>query len=897
MAKVIYTGPLNPVIFARAKKEAEKAERIKGYTPRVIKTPAHTVVYSKTGKEVKAVVMDMLAPITFSIPGSAIPVAPNFLHLHPDLPEKVYGRENYAKATGVTQNWGFNEEGVIDNTVLQLFSNLPIGFNFYYSAIKNPRPGYGWIYKPHDYSFFETGIQRDIGSTFMFDAAERYDESGDLSLGLVENRRGFNPSNPFSTVEPFDIGGEGGFVFSLKKDGGIINAAMNGAYSNKHTRTPTQYETIYEVGQTYTIGITYKSTISVDVISGDVRNIKRNFNDAIQFKAFNGVSNTTTYSLNHYSNVGVRSTQSVKSRVVSGDILSDNYAIGFSGEKIYSFININTKSNSIYDDYFNYGQMRTSFIDSIDVSCSIGIIKNLDLKYYNIQTIDRSQEFEYYTYIGAEQFMLNDVRVFMYMPASVNGFDGVLISAVAFDEWTGSEVNYREITKSKKNTYGPDSVFSQSHLRYYFDFDSNGEYMLDDNVHTKPPRLTTDGICLPHAWFFCRGNETRQTDFYPNNHNRLSIVIYPQGRHEFSVDEAEIVSVELNHTPRFVARPGGGIAFVMQSLFGGNKLVPYVVNGLVEERDEYGEPTGFYLAQDGAISGEFKAPTNGGDPVVSFKLSPRQVFDGYRIVTVETTTEREYGVQTTFEVQGSGGVRVQQPPSITLERINESVLAGQSTVFYVTATQIAVGSNLRYEVKRAGVVVSDGYIRLENCAGWVEFTAPFQSAAVPGDPVRYVLADKSAPSTTPSTVEFEFSLVHEQAPQPVTFSVKFAHELYASSTDRPDALPMPPLFFLQPLVSENGEENFLAVNYQTTLINRIYYSLQSKRVYVLFWDGQSCEVSSLLRKNETTGFYEPNPGWRESPFDYPPAANPYEIKGTLEPYVYKYLEYEASLNQ
>lgn len=56
MARVIYTGPLNPVIFARAKKEAEKAERINGYKPRVIKTPTHTVVYNKTGPEVKAVI-------------------------------------------------------------------------------------------------------------------------------------------------------------------------------------------------------------------------------------------------------------------------------------------------------------------------------------------------------------------------------------------------------------------------------------------------------------------------------------------------------------------------------------------------------------------------------------------------------------------------------------------------------------------------------------------------------------------------------------------------------------------------------------------------------------------------------------------------------------------------
>lgn len=836
MARVIYTGPLNPIIFARAKKEAEKAERIKGYTPRVIKTPSHTVVYSKNGAEVKAVVMDMLAPITFSIPGSAIPVAPNFLHLHPDLPEKVYGKESKVIASGYL-DWE-------DASWLDLWWMPSGGWTSGGGQWLNMHKE---IYSINSW-YFVNSLSTNGNREIQTDALSRWDYS------------------------------DGGFPGKmLKKDRNKIIAGYVST-GNGYASTYTTHTKLHQSAHhTFNGEFIVQSTVGTGENSTSF-SYSNNTNASIAFfnediRGYTGGSPDVSYITRRTSDSSFSEYRFLNSTVMSfslsmtvemEDILDYGGAFTYSGAVAFPSVKIN--SSTTEDFSYTYEIKNSDVKLSFSVSCGTSINLSNDYSMKKDLILYKSGDYVYKHELSIAQVL-----------SSCSEFDGLII--------------YCGIDSCDKN-----SQFVKSNLSQYFLF-TNGEYNGNMNYSFHRPRpLITDGICLPHAWFFCRGNETRQTDFYPNNHNRLSIVIYPQGRHEFSVDEAEIVSVDLNHTPRFVARQGGGIAFVMQSVFGGNKLVPYVVNGLVEERDEYGDPTGFYLAQDGAISGEFKAPTNGGDPVVSFKLSPRQAFDGYRTVTVETTTEREYGVQTTFEVQGSGGVRVQQPPSITLERINESVLAGQSTVFYVTATQIAVGSNLRYEVKRAGAVVSAGYIELGNCAGWVEFTAPFQSVSVPGDPVRYVLGDESAPSTTPSTVEFEFSLVHEQAPPPVTFSVKFAHELYASSTDRPAALPMPPLFFLQPLVSENGEDDFIAANYQTTLINRIYYSLQSKRVYVLFWDGQSCDVSGILKQNHESGQYEYNQDWKETSFDYPPAADPYNIKGTLEPYVYAYMDYENNRN-
>lgn len=851
MARVIYTGPLNPVIFARAKKEAEKAGRIKGYNPRVIKTPAHTVVYSKAGSEVKAVVMDMLAPITFSIPGSAIPVAPNFLHLHPDLPEKVYGRPNYATATGYTKNWGIDSDFIgggyfaqlkdastaIDGAVLFATRQLT-----QYEALRT-------YWTDEDTSHPQEPIQRTVFGT----------PSDLLSTGsiatIVTNKHSISQTT---------------FAGSMRDVISIVSGTSNADYAYT---TSTNYAASYDC------------TATGAFLESDIRDAAKYGYENILFP--------------HYKNSEINIT-SIYRQLVSSAF--DSKTAGVTTLNIDHAGAVNSASGSVLftvvESNHNWSfalALTSDSVDGVDSRYSFikhGVSENLsrDMVSSRValdydQTEEISQEERSPIDFFYNQLAQLDKHIFIASSVVSGAFKGVLI-------WCKIYNKYISAAGTEKAQYEATSAFANSHLAYYFDI-FNGVYRLNDAPHYKPPAITTDGICLPHAWFFVRENETRETDFYPNNHNRLSIVIYPQGRHEFSVDEAEIVSVELNHTPRFVARPGHVIAVQMQTVGGGDPLVPYVVNGLVEERDEDDEPTGFYLAADGAVEGVFKPRDGGGDPVATFKLSPRQRLDACRLITVETTTERKYGVQATFEVFGSG-VRAQPgPPSITLDCINTSVLAGQKTVFYVTATHLALGSQLRYEVKRAGVVVSAGYLTLANGAGYVEYVAPFTVQSNGGSPQRYVLANPLTGTAAPSAQEFEFSIIHDQAPPPEAFSVRYGQESYANASDRPAALPMPPMFFLQPLVS-SGDDEFFTANTQTTLINRLYYSLKSKKVYALFWDGQSCEVSSLLRQNPDTGQYEYNPDWKEVPFDYPPAVDPYGTPGALEPYVYAYLEYEKN---
>lgn len=104
------------------------------------------------------------------------------------------------------------------------------------------------------------------------------------------------------------------------------------------------------------------------------------------------------------------------------------------------------------------------------------------------------------------------------------------------------------------------------------------------------------------------------------------------------------------------------------------------------------------------------------------------------------------------------------------------------------------------------------------------------------------------------------------------------------------------MLFLGASVSQNFAAGFFYDNNAShSLITRIWTSIKTKRVYVTFWDGKSCEVSNILKKNPESGLYEFNADWKEAPFDYPPAVDPYGIKGTLEPYVYAYKDYEASV--
>lgn len=77
MAKVIPVGPIDPVLYGFAKKQAEKAERDPRYVPKRLETPAHSITYRRVGATVKAFVIDKIAPVHVGRDLShALPIVP-----------------------------------------------------------------------------------------------------------------------------------------------------------------------------------------------------------------------------------------------------------------------------------------------------------------------------------------------------------------------------------------------------------------------------------------------------------------------------------------------------------------------------------------------------------------------------------------------------------------------------------------------------------------------------------------------------------------------------------------------------------------------------------------------------------------------------------------------------
>jgi hypothetical protein len=855
MASVIYTGPLNPVIYARAKKEAEKAERIKGYKPRIIKTAAYMVIYNKVGDKWKAIVSDDLAPITFSIPGSAIPVAPNFLHLHPDLPEKVYGIENHSSASGVVKNWGIASDYIGDNYAGFLFP------------------------ENESSSFINNSVALATWNDTQYLALKNF---WDYSNGFPPSGSVVSASESNAQVENF---GKISTYATLNHT--ISQTDFNGYFSDKIDIGTGQYKDQTKNGAT-----TYTSFASFVNINADIRDFTKEIIGNYSTENIKTSDIAVNFSFEYKNGAEYHSTR--QSSVGLLNIDDKKSIILCSGRVGFSFVEIHNDNKIDYsltggESYFSSSIVSKTRIEhgvrdfSFEPDSLSRLIVDSDKVYYDDSISDQGQYENFFKKSISESGTEFDKHVFVSGSIRDDGFFGVLV-------WAKIYTAYPDIQKAQ---YQSDSVFSKSHLAYYFDI-FKGQYKESGSPFWEPPDTTSDGICLPHAWWFCRGNETRETHFYANNHNRLTVVIYPQGRHEFSVDEAEIVSVELDHTPQFVIKPGGQFAFGLTSFTTKAGPFPYVIEGLVEELDEYGEKTGFYLAQDGVVSGEFSAThTN-----VEFTLSPRQPTEASRLVVMAVTTERATPVVSHVEVLGKGP-RVSLPMSVGIECLTAEILAGQAASFYVTCTSVANDSQLPYTIKRGGGVVRTGFFNVNNGASWDTYGPPATSRPVEaGSTTQYVVCDASTTGTSQQSTTYEITVGPDGNQATASFVVVSASERYANSSDRPPAIDLsdlPPMFFLQSFYKRDfgdGIIQYAAANVQHTLINRIYYSIKKKRVYVLFWDGQSCDVTDLIRLNNDTGAYEPNPDWVESSFDYPPVTDPYNIKGTLEPYVYAYLEYE-----
>jgi len=878
MARVVPVGPIDPELCAFAKKEAEKAERNPRYVPKKRETPAHTVFYRRAGATVKAFVIDKIAPITFSSPGSAIPIAPNFLRLNKT--------DEYSSGIGNTKNYIFNSAPIVD-------THSPYGMN----GSRGER--FGGLFREIAYNIVNFGTSVSpvlyVAGDFLWRGEGEFPNTetpyfGQFTPDFIPEHYAEIFTNRTLTHSQTALKG------TAARSAALGNSPM-GEYISRDD---------------HIVDVDY--TVSGTFLTVDIRDAKNesgfDFDSFATRKEIKGASlKAREYVLNAAPNLHHK----LGTNEVTGAMFAPaNSVVAFDGGVLFPVVDVEAKTTRDFSSVYSQANNSSDIDYTVGVSYKTrkGISKNLSADRIESQDVlDMAQSTEDsldgffgsyeipYDFGPLREHVSLPLHHHIFVAASVAGLDGVLITAEVYESYSdyyGILGRGLEELKIEKTKYSVDSALRKHRLAQYFDvFD--GEYGTDDAVQVSPPSIIADGICLQHAWFFCGGNEALNGVYGANEYNHISAVVYPQGKHQFAVDEAEIFSVKLNHTPIFVARPGGTIELAMYAVNNGSPLVPYVVRGLVKELDENGKPTDFYLAADGEISGTFEQ-SEAGHGTAKFKLSPHQKLDAYRLISVETTTTRQHGVQAHIEVLGPG-VRVPPgPPSITIESLHPTVLAGQASAFYVTATHMADGSWIKYEIRRAGIVISSGVTNIADGAGVIKYIAPHVTRQT--DDSRFVLSDplQEPPATQPSSRDFEIGLIHENAPEPVAFSVKYAHERYVNSGDRPKPLLLPATFFLQAKVSHASSGNVLRpVNARHPLVRRVWYSIKAKRVYVTFWDGKSCEVSNILKKNPESGKYEFNPDWKEAPFDYPPAVDPFEIKGALEPYVYAYMDYEASL--
>lgn len=144
MARVVPVGPIDPLLYAFAKKEAEKAERNPRYVPKKMETPAHSVFYRRVGEAVKAFVIDKIAPVLMPIgSGNALPVIPQ-------LPADDIPDEEYEEKTTKVANARFQRYlGRHVYAVQSINSGRQFAFvsgRFVYSKIRNVVDG-GYTYR------------------------------------------------------------------------------------------------------------------------------------------------------------------------------------------------------------------------------------------------------------------------------------------------------------------------------------------------------------------------------------------------------------------------------------------------------------------------------------------------------------------------------------------------------------------------------------------------------------------------------------------------------------------------------------------------------------------------------------------------------------------------------
>ena len=853
MARVVPVGPIDPKLYAFAKKEAEKAERNPRYAPKKMETPAHSVFYRRVGEAVKAFVVDKIAPITFSSPGSAIPIRPNFLHLHSELPKKVYGRENLSMSN--SREYCDASSPLADT--YSAYAGTNAAGRLFYSA------GYWlWLYLNHKNVFgpqrYYYAIQYAHGDYTLMRAiiANWREEDGVFSY------RKAPWLDEDDELYPYDA--------DANNDGTVINTHRD-VFSRTHGHTVQKQRITFESVGSITDRVArndFTETVTVDVsgafLTADIRDARTDDGYiTTQKSAMRSIASANMNETTGDASVHEGSHVDINSDVVQFGL--HTAVCSFSGAVLFPAVRnkFSATADTAFPRSLNYA-----------IQLSPGIFKNLDDEVTCKEDVNVTRSAEGFT-LPTEADSIAPRRAYAYIPCSTESeFPGVMV-------WV--ETLSPEL---QPILYGAESNVVKAGMLDMFSMRGGSS----SGAQSQLPRIFTDGICTRYAWFFVN-RYYEYSEPSRDVSNKISVIVFPdEGDNWHDIESLTVHSVELTkHTPRYVVAPGESIFISLARDYHSEYVPPspYTINGIVEEKGSDGQPTGMYLAGDGTISGILS------DEGVTFDISPRQPPGVPRVVDVEVQTERTHPARARFEVVSATPCAA----SMTIELANQgAILAGQSAVFYLTVTGFADGARIPYEITLGDQKITEGTAEVVSGVSVIWFTPSVYVLSI--EDTGYRLFNPYEPHNLgASTNNFKISIQHQAAPPPLSFSVLYGTTMHQTPSGRPET----PKFLFPYINAEvirdgrsGGKERWV-ISSRFGLLGQVWYSIKTKRVYVTYWDGKSCEVSNILKKNPGSGKYEFNPDWKEVPFDYPPAVDPYEIKGTLEPYVYAYMDYEASL--
>lgn len=508
MANVIPVGPIDPVLYGFAKKQAEKAERDPRYVPKRLETPAHSITYRRVGATVKAFVIDKIAPITYSrSDSSALPITPYF-------------HDNSKRAPEGTHFYDF--QGLVIGT-LSIYSAIVL------STLPNQNQNVSGGLLPKSFG------QVMFGNMYPAHARSTHTESSETEWEFLY---GAPPPQLVGASEQ----GEWDGGYKIKLDDGNCIVDIEERHKGVSSWAP---ETGLGLSAEVNREISY-SFVSV----GDTRQIKSaaSLRDAMATVTMDGgrIDAHDVIAGGYTSSSGVGKYKCVELDVGSTVVAAD-------GSYLTPGIDIDIETSP---DQEGNGWLAHKLIIRHVVA------RNFDKNDYVVSENRIEHWSQFPTYAPHPYYARAKVASHqtLYVVSTAYGFSGISIKQKFYEVTEYNDFGFIGY-KSSSIEFDNDSPIVKTGMYAYFKMqksnNNNGKYVLNNRVQYLRgehacvlglnPLVVASGVCLPHAWFYIPRSISDVHNSKVNS--TVNIVIYPSNRTEFFLEDAgvQILSIEFSH--------------------------------------------------------------------------------------------------------------------------------------------------------------------------------------------------------------------------------------------------------------------------------------------------------------------------------------------------------------